>query len=171
MGRKKRTTQQKEVQDYRHDTATRKNNPPAGIAAQGKINETPEAGIRLQSAPATQPPIRPKRRRRQTARTAPKSKNNTTKKSELSRGFYFWTHGRFVRMDCNLEHLNNSCVNADGRKRRQRESHRAWYSPSGYRLIVQPNRSMAKGYQVRQFLKQYNKVNLVILTRKPLKIA
>ena len=42
MPRKKRTTQQKEVQDYRHDTATRKNNPPAGIAAQGKIRETPK---------------------------------------------------------------------------------------------------------------------------------
>ena len=42
MARKKRTTQQKDVQDYRHDTATRKNNPPAGIAAQGKINETPK---------------------------------------------------------------------------------------------------------------------------------
>ena len=42
MTRKKRTPQQKEIQDYRHDTATRKNNPPAGIAAQGKINETPK---------------------------------------------------------------------------------------------------------------------------------
>ncbi len=42
MPRKKRTTQQKEVQDYRHNTATRKNNPPAGIAAQGKIQETPK---------------------------------------------------------------------------------------------------------------------------------
>ena len=42
MARKKRTTQQKDVQDYRHDTATRKNNPPAGIAAQGKIQETPK---------------------------------------------------------------------------------------------------------------------------------
>ena len=42
MPRKKRTPQQKEVQDYRHDTATRKNNPPAGIAAQGKIQETPK---------------------------------------------------------------------------------------------------------------------------------
>ena len=42
MARKKRTAQQKEVQDYRHDTATRKNNPPAGIAAQGKIRETPK---------------------------------------------------------------------------------------------------------------------------------
>ena len=42
MARKRRTAQQKEVQDYRHDTATRKNNPPAGIAAQGKIQETPK---------------------------------------------------------------------------------------------------------------------------------
>ena len=42
MPKKKRTPQQKEVQDYRHDTATRKNNPPAGIAAQGKIQETPK---------------------------------------------------------------------------------------------------------------------------------
>ncbi|MCY3552374.1 MAG: site-specific DNA-methyltransferase [Candidatus Poribacteria bacterium] len=42
MARKKRTTRQKEVQDYRHDTATRKNNPPAGIAAQGQIKETPK---------------------------------------------------------------------------------------------------------------------------------
>ena len=42
MARRKRTTQKKEVQDYRHDTATRKNNPPAGIAAQGKIQETPK---------------------------------------------------------------------------------------------------------------------------------
>ena len=42
MAKRKRTTQQKEVQDYRHDTATRKNNPPAGIAAQGKIQETPK---------------------------------------------------------------------------------------------------------------------------------
>ena len=42
MARKKRTTQQRDIQDYRHDTATRKNNPPAGIAAQGKIQETPK---------------------------------------------------------------------------------------------------------------------------------
>ena len=44
MPKKKRTPQPKEVQDYRHDTATRKNNPPAGIAAQGKIQETPKQG-------------------------------------------------------------------------------------------------------------------------------
>ena len=42
MATKKRTTQQKEVQDYRHDNAKRKNNPPAGIAAQGKIHEKPK---------------------------------------------------------------------------------------------------------------------------------
>ena len=42
MARKKRTTQQKDIQDYRHDTATRKNNPPAGIAAQGKIHDPPK---------------------------------------------------------------------------------------------------------------------------------
>ncbi|MDE0635452.1 MAG: site-specific DNA-methyltransferase [Candidatus Poribacteria bacterium] len=42
MATKKRTTQEKEVQDYRHDNAKRKNNPPAGIAAQGKIHEKPK---------------------------------------------------------------------------------------------------------------------------------
>lgn len=41
-------------------------------------------------------------------------------------------------------------------QRRQRGSHRTWYSPIGYRLIIQPDHAMAKGYQVRQFLKQYN---------------
>ena len=41
MARNRRTTQEREVQDYRHDTATRRNNPPAGIAAQGRIEETP----------------------------------------------------------------------------------------------------------------------------------
>ena len=41
-------------------------------------------------------------------------------------------------------------------QRRQRGSHQVWYSPNGYRLIIQPDRSMAKGYQVKQFLKQYN---------------
>ncbi len=45
MSRKKRTAKPaklKEVRDYRHGTATRKNNPPAGIAAQGKIQEPPK---------------------------------------------------------------------------------------------------------------------------------
>ena len=44
-------------------------------------------------------------------------------------------------------------------QRRQKGSHRIWYSPQGYRLAIQPNKSMAKGYQVRQFLDQYNKEN------------
>lgn len=44
-------------------------------------------------------------------------------------------------------------------QRRQRGSHRIWYSPIGYRLSIQPNKSMAKGYQVRQFLTQYDKEN------------
>ena len=42
MARNRRTTQQREIQDYRHDNATRRNNPPAGIAAQGRIEETPK---------------------------------------------------------------------------------------------------------------------------------
>ena len=31
-----------EVKDYRHEEATRKNNPPAGIASHAKIRETPK---------------------------------------------------------------------------------------------------------------------------------
>ncbi len=44
MARKKRTAkpQDTDIQDYRHDTATRKNNPPAGIAARGKLREPPK---------------------------------------------------------------------------------------------------------------------------------
>ncbi len=38
---------------------------------------------------------------------------------------------------------------------RQRGSHRIWYSPVGFRLSVQARGNMAKGYQVEQFLKQY----------------
>ncbi len=40
-------------------------------------------------------------------------------------------------------------------ERRQRGSHRIWYSPQGYRLSVQSSGNMAKGYQVRQFLERY----------------
>ena len=40
MARKKR--QDTEVKDYRHEEATRKNNPPAGIASHAKIRETPK---------------------------------------------------------------------------------------------------------------------------------
>lgn len=42
MARNRRTTQQREVQDYRHDTATRRNNPPAGMAGQGETPDTPK---------------------------------------------------------------------------------------------------------------------------------
>ncbi len=40
MARKQR--QDTEVKDYRHEEATRKNNPPAGIASHAKIRETPK---------------------------------------------------------------------------------------------------------------------------------
>ena len=40
MARKKR--RDTEVKDYRHEEATRKNNPPAGIASHAKIRETPK---------------------------------------------------------------------------------------------------------------------------------
>lgn len=42
MARNNRTAQSPEVQDYRHDDATRRNNPPAAIASQGRLRETPE---------------------------------------------------------------------------------------------------------------------------------
>ena len=44
MARQKRSTKKQEIetQDYRHDTATRRNNPPAGIAAQGRVQEQPK---------------------------------------------------------------------------------------------------------------------------------
>ncbi len=42
MARNRRTTQQREVQDYRYDNATRKNNPPAGMAGQGRTPDTPK---------------------------------------------------------------------------------------------------------------------------------
>ena len=44
MAQKKRPAkkQETETQDYRHGTATRTNNPPAGIAAHGQVHETPK---------------------------------------------------------------------------------------------------------------------------------
>ena len=44
MARKKRSAkkQETETQDYRHDAATRKNNPPAGIASHGQVHEKPK---------------------------------------------------------------------------------------------------------------------------------
>lgn len=41
--------------------------------------------------------------------------------------------------------------------KRQRGSHRLWYSPKGYRLSIQQKSSKAKDYQVRQFLEAYGK--------------
>ena len=42
MPQNNRTTQSPEIQDYRHDDATRRNNPPAGIASHGGIREKPK---------------------------------------------------------------------------------------------------------------------------------
>ena len=44
MARQKRRAkkQETEIQDYRHDAATRTNNPPAGIAAHGRVQEQPK---------------------------------------------------------------------------------------------------------------------------------
>ena len=42
MAQNNRTTQSPEVQDYRHDSATRRNNPPAGIASHGGLREKPK---------------------------------------------------------------------------------------------------------------------------------
>lgn len=43
--------------------------------------------------------------------------------------------------------------------RRQRSSHRLWYSPQGYRLPIQDEDGQAKPYQVRQFLTVYRSEN------------
>ena len=43
MARKKgKSNPEQTVMDYRHEDAKRKNIPPAGLAAQGKIREKPE---------------------------------------------------------------------------------------------------------------------------------
>ncbi len=42
MARNNRTTQSPDVRDYRHDDATRRNNPPAGIASHGGLREKPK---------------------------------------------------------------------------------------------------------------------------------
>jgi predicted RNA binding protein YcfA (HicA-like mRNA interferase family) len=41
--------------------------------------------------------------------------------------------------------------------RRQKGSHRLWYSPAGHRLPIQKGGKHAKAYQVRQFISQYEK--------------
>jgi len=38
----------------------------------------------------------------------------------------------------------------------QTGSHQIWYSPKQYRISVQNRSSKAKGYQVKQFLTQYD---------------
>lgn len=38
----------------------------------------------------------------------------------------------------------------------QSGSHQIWYSPSGYRISIQNRSGKAKGYQVKQFLNQYD---------------
>ena len=42
MARESRTPPNRDVEDYRHDQATRRNNPPAGIASHAAVRETPE---------------------------------------------------------------------------------------------------------------------------------
>ena len=46
MAQKKRSTKKQEIetQDYRHESATRTNNPPAGIASRGQVQEKPKQG-------------------------------------------------------------------------------------------------------------------------------
>jgi predicted RNA binding protein YcfA (HicA-like mRNA interferase family) len=41
--------------------------------------------------------------------------------------------------------------------KRQKGSHRLWYSPAGHRLPIQKSGNKAKAYQVRQFLARYDK--------------
>ncbi|MGA2410067.1 MAG: type II toxin-antitoxin system HicA family toxin [Candidatus Binataceae bacterium] len=41
--------------------------------------------------------------------------------------------------------------------KRQKGSHRLWYSPAGFRLPIQGRGNNAKTYQVRQFLAQYDR--------------
>ena len=44
MAQRKRSAKKQEIetQDYRHDAATRTNNPPAGIASHGRVHEQPK---------------------------------------------------------------------------------------------------------------------------------
>ena len=42
MPRRTQRSNERGVEDYRHDDATRKNNPPAGIASHGRVHETPK---------------------------------------------------------------------------------------------------------------------------------
>jgi hypothetical protein len=42
MARSKRKAAQAKISDYRHDTVTRKNNPPAKIADEGSVPVVPK---------------------------------------------------------------------------------------------------------------------------------
>ena len=42
MARRNRNKTETEVQDYRHDAASRRNNPPAGLASQGIVGDVPQ---------------------------------------------------------------------------------------------------------------------------------
>lgn len=56
-----------------------------------------------------------------------------------------------------FEHLLSLC---GWNFKRQRGSHRFWYSPQNYRLSIQPKKDgKAKLYQVKQFLQQYQQEN------------
>ena len=44
-------------------------------------------------------------------------------------------------------------------KDHQRGSHEIWYSKQGFRLSIQNKNNMAKGYQVKQFLKCLGEYN------------
>ena len=44
MPRRTQRSNERGVEDYRHDAATRKNNPPAGIASHGQVHEKPRKG-------------------------------------------------------------------------------------------------------------------------------
>jgi predicted RNA binding protein YcfA (HicA-like mRNA interferase family) len=52
-----------------------------------------------------------------------------------------------------LETLMNRCGWV---KDHQRGSHAIWYSPKGHRISIQNKNGEAKGYQVKQFLDQYD---------------
>ena len=73
MARKKRTAQQKEVQDYRHDHRHPKKQSTRRYRRTRKNPRNTKTGIRLQSTPTAQPPIRSKRRGRSTSPSCSKS--------------------------------------------------------------------------------------------------
>lgn len=55
-----------------------------------------------------------------------------------------------------FDNFENLLIQFGWIQQRQEGSHRIYVSPQGYRLSVQPKGAKAKGYQVRQFLKQHD---------------